>query len=1406
MSTADKSSTNDTTVERETENNKNESNEIESKTDTIDNDNNNNVTDDTLTISSIQSITDADFENVDLALHRAVLTFNELLNDEDTSQWYFLEKVHENYFPTKDKWSEYLKKISPNKPIDLHDIRKQIINGYYNKNDEKKLLNDIGSVFTNAMIRYNDENEDEEDDDDDNDELYDESQRLLTKFQTLCSEMEKEKEAMIEAETKQIIDSIECEDDNDSKDDEDEEEEDGDIIIPSTDDVFEIEDYYCASPWERLISEIEKQLQAWNLHQGNEECAIEYRQQMKNNSILSTVITINNSSYNYILEYHDYTEFIEPLKNVQNKNGSKLNNKYYTLSMNEMITRERDPTLMINNTHEICSWFGVSRFILLLPGNNNIDYIDESECMFMYSTLSIAVFNIQCPLAYFIPFGDQWDMSFRGGLKYNRYCINYISKSQRSIPPLCEYLDGIFKVFKRHLKLYYDESDPMLQMSTSINGNPLYRIYGLVSYKYIYDPSTNILALLNHNWRDFIADDKISYGCRWGPTYSPLKSLSLQTIWTYFPEGAFIDNIAHTDLDPYNAPKWIINAVWDELSTKDLQSQRNTPLTKSLYQLLIIARDLVEDCDIVWRDIISSNAIKQQDIKQVMIEKRQSSHDGSENIDSGKLMSPADSKHPLFEDFINQNVLKNDLYLDDDLDFKKMENEHEGKDDNNGNQDDVKNIEHEYFVKSKIYKSPSPPISQPKCVPFGSLMSIFVLRLFEIEDIDIGHIGDLWYKLTYEVSNRWTDCKLLPGIYGLPDFRTCLLHQKLQLLNECIRRKMQHRDFIKFKAEKLSKMSPIPPPPEAKDDTKPKRKESDNMLEIDEIAKAFALDEDENENDEQKDNDDNNDNSNEKQSESTSPVNERPDIPAQGVEKRHPYLFLLSDPNIPINIPITQDHPIFTADKLEAHYEELVSLGSSVDASKKRAELQSKQLKSDMMAFKAANPKCQLEDFIRWYSPNDWIVDDGPSNMADHHGDNLSNIMNQDLNNTTLHPNDEASEEIVYFDSDEDGSDDEDEGQSYSDDVPSTDSDGDNTIDFNKKKRKKSNTKKSKNKNKQKKSVSKSSVSKQNKNASSNDNDNLPSTKLKSGHLSSRMRAKDNIWRRIWDECSGLPAMEQELLFDYDIEGNEALKWIMNLQPTDTLLQICQIGIGNCISILKRTPGVDQKLTPLTDMIQSLIKSTKKIWKLNKQTNENYLDLELAIKGWSKELRLAEMGCACGAALTFKFNTKYCKNMIEKLMIQPFSSQIMSMREKESVLSIIGQRIYDDMDESEDDNSDNDNDEGKNFGFWNWGSPKDNKDRARFKYDNNHKDSIVIYDEDDGDLDEKKQSTQTESNNNNNNKRGRRYELPKPSSKQYNVLASAPRPHPDSQPTPNRMHVTIDQYGFKMALATSTIE
>merc|ERR1712228_145332 len=95
------------------------------------------------------------------------------------------------------------------------------------------------------------------------------------------------------------------------------------------------------------------------------------------------------------------------------------------------------------------------------------------------------------------------------------------------------------------------------------------------------------------------------------------------------------------------------------------------------------------------------------------------------------------------------------------------------------------------------------------------------------------------------------------------------------------------------------------------------------------------------------------------------------------------------------------------------------------------------QLKSDMMAFKAANPKCLLEDFIRWYSPNDWIVDDHAQMNND-----------EDMNEN------EVSQEIVFFDSDSNEIDD-DDAEEYSDDILSSDSSAENVIKIKKTKSKK---------------------------------------------------------------------------------------------------------------------------------------------------------------------------------------------------------------------------------------------------------------------------------------------------------------------------------------------------------------
>ena len=90
-----------------------------------------------------------------------------------------------------------------------------------------------------------------------------------------------------------------------------------------------------------------------------------------------------------------------------------------------------------------------------------------------------------------------------------------------------------------------------------------------------------------------------------------------------------------------------------------------------------------------------------------------------------------------------------------------------------------------------------------------------------------------------------------------------------------------------------------------------------------------------------------------------------------------------------------------TEDMLWEQATVLARLGTSEEAARVRAKMQSSSLLSDMQAFKvsddlylvgkgsltrlpfqAANPGCLLEDFVRWYSPRDWIEED-PNEESD---------------------------------------------------------------------------------------------------------------------------------------------------------------------------------------------------------------------------------------------------------------------------------------------------------------------------------------------------------------------------------------------------------------------------------------
>ncbi|KAK7068094.1 Rab3 GTPase-activating protein catalytic subunit [Halocaridina rubra] len=184
----------------------------------------------------------------------------------------------------------------------------------------------------------------------------------------------------------------------------------------------------------------------------------------------------------------------------------------------------------------------------------------------------------------------------------------------------------------------------------------------------------------------------------------------------------------------------------------------------------------------------------------------------------------------------------------------------------------------------------------------------------------------LWHEIVLELRFRWDNAIHVPGIgSGSPDLASTLLHQKLQMLNCCItRRQAREKSLSKSEIE------------EVEDD--------DEFYECEEEMED------------------------EERSVNSRSVWDKP----EGRLKRCGQLRLLKT-NEPLYIPYTQEPAPMTEDRLEEHADVLLRLGTDTVGSQLRARMMSASLLSDMESFKAANPGAVLEDFVRWYSPRDWI-------------------------------------------------------------------------------------------------------------------------------------------------------------------------------------------------------------------------------------------------------------------------------------------------------------------------------------------------------------------------------------------------------------------------------------------------
>ncbi|ERN17415.1 hypothetical protein AMTRI_Chr02g215680 [Amborella trichopoda] len=211
----------------------------------------------------------------------------------------------------------------------------------------------------------------------------------------------------------------------------------------------------------------------------------------------------------------------------------------------------------------------------------------------------------------------------------------------------------------------------------------------------------------------------------------------------------------------------------------------------------------------------------------------------------------------------------------------------------------------------------------------GAPPGSFVVKLAEA----VGSIKTLrkmisfWLILVAELRRLWNEGRPIPllPVDEIPDLDFCLLHQQLQVINCCVARKRRrHLDIESLKS--------------VMEDNTPNTGGSVSLMPslIYARVKSGRL------------------------------------VLRLGADHPSENLTML-ETGEPIYSPRTQEGPLFTEDLLKETEEIVLRTGSFGTGCS--------QLFSDMQAFKAANPGCILEDFIRWHSPPDWT--EGDTNNAD---------------------------------------------------------------------------------------------------------------------------------------------------------------------------------------------------------------------------------------------------------------------------------------------------------------------------------------------------------------------------------------------------------------------------------------
>ncbi|XP_072180720.1 rab3 GTPase-activating protein catalytic subunit-like [Diadema setosum] len=753
--------------------------------------------------------------------------------------------------------------------------------------------------------------------------------------------------------------------------------------------VFEITDFTTASEWERFIARLEQVIHDWRLtsttkwpplRKGEFTSGV-WEERSENISFADFRFTITE----HRLKMGGEEEEGEDKEESEDEGGrGEDDDDRLPQPMEDMMVSGND---FPPRAHCLCRWFGLRQFVVLSPATNSTAILSESKCNLLLSSLTIAVNNTNCTVPMFAQVQQKWRRMYTGVCEAPGVRTSFDIVHLKKIPHQYNHLEGLVNIFKSKLAC------PV---------SPAPQVMVAVRFTYVLQDWTQFAWPLLPPDVDVISDDDdVGYpgftALPYGAVEDPVSSLHLAATWPSTAEDMICDNDVYSDLDPVQAPQWSARIHMTEnpvsLLAEYLKGFTNLAHSKeSVDQLL--GRPAFEEDDDDTSEQVSLALHRLTDPARVQFPTLSSVMSRAQAAQ--RRLRTQGHQAARLEAPIPIGILNDILgFLFPDASTASTPAGENTATPSEETEKDFDNKERYRHFKTSPESSLTYKLAVCMCVVNNSHGGL-------------KGVAHLWHEFVLEMRYRLENNYSITGLgSSTPNMGCCLLHQKLQMLNCCIERKKAREERRKRQAStsvatddasaretrKNSADVDVEDAPGSSGSERVTRVvraassrsgESDDseeeFFECDDITppKESAPDLDE-QMDTSLEDAENKDVGNEKNQQE-----EKAEKP-EGRLKPCGELRLLHTNEI-LYIPITQDPAPMTEDMLEEHAEVLAQLGTSSEGMELRAKMQSACLLSDMESFKAANPGCALEDFVRWYSPRDWVDVDDPLMPADEQG------------------------------------------------------------------------------------------------------------------------------------------------------------------------------------------------------------------------------------------------------------------------------------------------------------------------------------------------------------------------------------------------------------------------------------